>query len=90
MSIFTCFGEATQCLPNNSKNKHSNFGFTNDLCSQNDQENSLRWKVNIHFQTFPFVTFNNTTPGDRYSDDTSITEMQKLCALSSSGVVTYI
>lgn len=24
---FTCFGKATQCLTNNSKNKQSNFGF---------------------------------------------------------------
>lgn len=46
--------------------------------------------VNIHFQTFPFVTLNNTIGGYRDSDDTSVTEMQKFCVLSSSGVVMCI
>lgn len=54
------------------------------------QKKSRLPNVNIHFQTFPFVTLNNTIRGYRDSDDTSVTEMQKFCVLSSSGVVMCI
>lgn len=44
---FTCFGKATQCLTNNSKNKQSNFGFmvktVHKMLKKNKKQKSPRW-----------------------------------------------
>lgn len=40
---FTCFGKATQCPTNNSKNKTVKFWFHDENCSQNAPE-----KIKVH------------------------------------------